>query len=532
MEEKLSVMAEAVRTAYKAGQEDEALEPLIACDNQGNPVGRMGNKEYVVFYDIRGEREIELTQTLTERDFDHFPPKPDTQLNFVTMIEYHSTLKARVAFPPEGRIRNTLAEVLSRNGIRFLKVAESEKAIHISYFMNGKNEEPFPGEDRIFVPSPEAGTYAEFPEMAAAEVRKLLAENLERPEGNQGGEYRFIAANLANVDVVGHIENEGAVCRAVECVDGELGKIIDLCRENKITLLVTADHGTVEEWLYPDGAVNTGHTKNKVPFILADFSSGQAEALSLRKEGELSDVAPTVLQLLGVEMPEEMTGRSMVEGDLPARKRRVLLLILDGWGIRDEREGNLICASETPQFDTAWETYPGALLEAAGESVGMPAGTVGNSESGHLHLGSGRRILLDRVKIDGAIQDGSFFENKAFLWAMNKAREEGKPLHFLGIVSFYSSHGTIDHLEALLDMAARQKMKDVYIHCLLGRRGEKPESGSIYVNEVDKMCRRFSVGRVATVMGRHWALDREENWHLVEKAYRALVYGEGRRITV
>jgi 2,3-bisphosphoglycerate-independent phosphoglycerate mutase len=526
MDEKQSAMVEAIRAAYLEGQEDEALEPIIAFDGPGSPAGRMKNGEYAIFYDIRGEREIELTRTLTEKDFRHIPVKPETLLNFVTMIEYHSTLKARVAFPPEGRIRNTLAEVLSNRGFRFLKVAESEKAVHISYFMNGKNEAPFPGEDRIVVPSPEAGTYTEFPEMAAAEVRKALAENLG------GGEYKFIAANLANVDVVGHIEDEKAACRAVECVDGELGRIIDLCREHRVTLCVTADHGTVEEWLYPDGAVNTGHTKNRVPFILADFSGQGAGDLRLRAEGELADVASTVLELLGVEAPVEMTGRSLLEGHVPVRDRRVLLLILDGWGIREERKGNLIYLSATPQFDMAWEIYPRALLQASGEAVGMPPLTVGNSESGHLHLGAGRRILLDRVKIDAAIRDGSFFENQAFLWAMNKAREEGKPLHFLGIVSFYSSHGTIDHLEALLDMAARQKLRDVYVHCLLGRRGEKPESGSIYVHEVEKMCRRFSVGRVVTVMGRYWALDREENWPLVEKAYRALVYGEGRQVSI
>jgi 2,3-bisphosphoglycerate-independent phosphoglycerate mutase len=524
MDKEYSVMAEAVRAAYREGQEDEALEPLVACRPPGSPVGRMKNGEYVIFYDIRGEREVELTRTLTEKDFPHLAVKPDTLLHFVTMIEYHSSLKARVAFPPEGRIRNTLAEVLSDAGLRFLKLSESEKAVHISYFMNGKNEKPFPGEERIVLPSPEAGTYARFPEMAAAEVTGVLGDNLGREE------LRFFAVNLANVDVVGHLEDEKAVCRAVECVDSELGRIIDFCREHRITLLVTADHGTVEEWLYPDGAINTGHTKNMVPFIAADFSGGGEERLSLRGEGELADVAPTVLQLLGLEAPEEMTGRSLIEGDIPRRERRVLLLILDGWGMREEEEGNLICASSTPCFDGAWETWPRSLLHASGEAVGMPAGTVGNSESGHLHLGAGRRILLDRVKIDASVRDGSFFENKAFLWAMNRAREESKPLHLLGIVSFYSSHGTIEHLEALLDMASRQGLKEVYVHCLLGRRGEKPESGSIYVQEVEKMCRRFDVGRVVTIMGRYWALDREENWHLVEKAYRALVHGEGRQV--
>jgi 2,3-bisphosphoglycerate-independent phosphoglycerate mutase len=157
----------------------------------------------------------------------------------------------------------------------------------------------------------------------------------------------------------------------------------------------------------------------------------------------------------------------------------------------------------------------------------MPADTVGNSEAGHLHLGAGRRILLDRVRIDKSIEDGSFFQNPAFLGAMQSARDKNRALHLLGIVSFYSSHGTIDHLFALLEMAKDMGLKEVYVHSLIGRRGERPESGSIYVDKVEKRCQSLATGRVVTVMGRYWALDREENWDRVEKAYRALVFGDG-----
>jgi 2,3-bisphosphoglycerate-independent phosphoglycerate mutase len=157
----------------------------------------------------------------------------------------------------------------------------------------------------------------------------------------------------------------------------------------------------------------------------------------------------------------------------------------------------------------------------------MPPDTVGNSEAGHLHIGAGRRIFLDRVKIDKSIEDGSFFRNPAFLRAMESAKEKGKALHLLGIVSHYSSHGTIDHLFALLQMAKQQGLNKVFAHALLGRRGERPESGAIYVAKVADMCRELSLGEVATVIGRFWALDREFNWDRVEKTYRALIYGEG-----
>ncbi|MCK4336389.1 MAG: phosphoglycerate mutase (2,3-diphosphoglycerate-independent), partial [Candidatus Aminicenantes bacterium] len=216
-------------------------------------------------------------------------------------------------------------------------------------------------------------------------------------------------------------------------------------------------------------------------------------------------------------------------GDL---QRRVCLLILDGWGMGGDTEGNMIIQAGAPEFDKLWEEFPHSQLEASGEAVGMPAGTVGNSEAGHLHIGAGRRIFLDRVRIDRAIEDRTFFSNGAFVWAMERAREKKVALHLLGIVSHYSSHGTIDHLFALLKLARNMGMKNIFVHSLIGRRGERPESGAIYVSQVEEMCREIGVGTVVTVMGRYWALDREENWHLVEKAYRALVFGDGTQVIV
>lgn len=520
-------MVKAIKKAYQAGQEDEALEPLIAVDSSNQPLGRFGKGDYVIFYDIRGEREIELTQSLIHKEFSLFPVEKDLDLNFVTMIEYDPSLDVKVAFPPEGKIPNTLYEVLSKEGLNFLKISESEKAVHIGFFMNGKNDEVFPGEERIIVPSPEGiSSYASIPEMSAGQVADEISKSLDNPS------FRMITSNFANVDVVGHIEDKTAVIRAVEEVDCQLGRVVEECRKKGVTLVVTSDHGTVEEWLYPDGAINTGHTQNPVPFIIADFASKNPESLGMKKGGELADVAPTLLDLLGMEKPAEMTGKNLLDQSLKddRTERKVLLLILDGWGMREEKKGNLIAEARTPHFDTLWSRFPHALLEASGEAVGMPSQTVGNSEAGHLHIGAGRRIFLDRVKIDKAIEDKSFFRNEAFLWAMEGAKRDRKALHLLGIVSFYSSHGTIDHLFALLRLAKQLKVERVFIHSLIGRRGEKPESGAVYVAKVLEMCQSLSLGHVVTVIGRFWALDREENWDRVEKAYRALVYGEGTHV--
>jgi len=528
MKGEMSSMVFAVNEAYDRGEEDEALEPIVAVDRDGQPVGRIKQGDSVIFYDIRGEREVEITESLVKNDFSHFPIAEELDLNYVTMIEYSSSLDVKVAFPPKEKIANTFVEVVTQAGLRLLKITESEKAVHVGFFLNGKTETIFPGEKRTVVPSPHGiDNYALTPEMSAGHVTEEIFQSLEKSA------YDVIIANLCNVDVIGHIEDRHAVLKAVESVDNELGRIAEFCREKEITLVITADHGTVEEWLYPDGKINTGHTKNLVPFILSDESLKTHKEIKIKEMGELADVAPTLLKLLNVCQPEEMSGQSLIQGELDSqgKNRRLLLLILDGWGKREEEYGNLIIEAKTPHFDKLWSGSPHALLKASGEAVGMPPGTVGNSEAGHLHIGAGRRILLDRVRIDRAIENGTFFQNEAFLWAVERAKNAGKSLHLLGIVSHYSSHGTIDHLFALLRLAKEKGLKHVYIHALIGRRGEKPESGAVYIGKVEDKCRLIAVGRVVTVMGRFWALDREENWDRVKKAYNALVFGNGRPVT-
>ena len=519
-------MSEAVRAAYRQGQEDEAMEPIVLADGEGQPVGRIQGGDYVVFYDIRGEREVELTESFVTPGFHAFPVEEEKP-HFVTMIQYDAELPVRVAFPPPAEIRNTLSEVVSAHGLGQAKVAESEKAIHLSFFLNGKRKEPFPGEERVVVQSPRGvDNYALVPELSANDVRRATMDVLAT------GQHHLVITNFANVDVVGHIEDERAVKLAVEAVDYQVGASVQAARTAGYTTIVTADHGTVESWLYPDGAVDTGHTASPVPFVL--IPAEDDVEIALRQGGSLIDVAPTVLELLHLPKPDEMTGQSLLtaspEGWL-ARERRVLLIIADGWGWRQEAHGNLIASAYTPAMDALQRRYPFTTLQAAGPLVGMPEGSVGNSESGHLHLGAGRPILSDRMRIDTALGDGSFYENAAFVWAMQQAKREGKRLHLLGIVSFYSSHGSMDHLLALMRMASEQGVPEVYVHAMLGRRGEQPESGANYIRLAEDEAARLGSIRVASVIGRFWSLDREGNWDRVEKAYRHLVFGDGTRVS-
>lgn len=292
-------------------------------------------------------------------------------------------------------------------------------------------------------------------------------------------------------------------------------------------MVLTSDHGTAEQWLYPDGTVDTGHTENPVPFILVDFSADGAAGFTLSKTGDLTDVAPSILDLAGIARPDEMTGRSLVvrkPGSWNPR-RKILLLVLDGWGHREEAYGNMIKEAGAPNFERLWREFPHTVLAASGEAVGMPAGTVGNSEAGHLHLGAGRRVYLERVRIDRAIADGSFSRNDVLLGAMERAKSSGRALHLMGIVSFYSSHGTIRHLFALMRMAQEAGLERAYIHSFIGRRNDMPETGAVYIDKVEALGRELGLGEVVTVMGRYWPLARASTPDRVEKAYKVLTRG-------
>ncbi len=521
-------MAEAVRRSYRRGQEDESLEPLVLVDAEGKPMGTLKDGDYVIFYNIRGEREVEISRSLLDKGFSDFPTEKDLRIHMATMIQYDPDLDVQVAFPSEQQIHDTLSEVVSRRGLKQVKVVESEKAVHITFYLNGKMADPFPGEDRVIVPSPKIdGEYDQIPEMSIAEVCHKAIEKLNDPQ------YHLVVANFCNTDVVGHVENKAAIRRAIEAVDTQLGLAVEATRQAGVPMLITADHGTVEKWYYPDGAIDTGHTDSPVPCILVDPQLPEGSDVRLWDGGALPDVAPTALEIMGLDKPEAMTGKSLLQkypsptGNKP---RRLFLLILDGWGVQPPGETNLISQANTPNMDHLLATYPNTTLQASGPAVGLPQGKVGNSEAGHLHLGAGRRILSDRSRIDAALEDGSFFQNQAFQWAMDGALKDGTNLHFLGIVSFYSSHGTIQHLFALMEWAKQMGFRDLYIHSILGRRGEQPESGAIYIEKVEEKSAELDLGQVVSVIGRFWALDREENWDRVERCYRQLVHGEGRAV--
>lgn len=296
---KVRSAAEAVEKSYEINETDEFIKPSLICNDNG-PLGLIGDGDSVVFFNFRADRAREITSALAVRDFDGFNRERLPALgSYVTMTMYEESFTFPVAFPPI-KLTNILGEVLSRNNLKQLRIAETEKYAHVTYFFNGGEEEVFPGEDRCLVPSPrDVATYDLKPEMSAFEVRD---EVLKRLDSN---EYDFILLNFANPDMVGHTGIMEAAVKACETIDKCLEAIVAKVRALGGTVIITADHGNCDRMMNGSSPY-TAHTTNPVPFILLKKGS------ALRDGGILADVAPTVLDLMGIDKPQEMTGESLI----------------------------------------------------------------------------------------------------------------------------------------------------------------------------------------------------------------------------
>lgn len=293
---------EAIRNSHKDGVTDEFVLPTAI--RSAVPEGLIRDGDGVIFFNFRADRARELTRVLIDADFREFPRKRRLNLStYVTMTQYAETFKVPVAYPPR-ELRKILGEVASQHEIRQLRIAETEKYAHVTYFFNGGEEKEFPGEQRIMIPSPkDVPTYDLKPEMSARQVTEALVKKFCAED------IRLVIANFANADMVGHTGNFEASVKACEVLDECLGKVVDAALSKKGRIVITADHGNIEQLIdYDTGMPHTAHTINRVPVILVD----EERKRSRLKEGTAIDVAPTVLQLLGLPQPPEMTGQSLI----------------------------------------------------------------------------------------------------------------------------------------------------------------------------------------------------------------------------
>mgnify|MGYP002555002591 FL=1 len=289
----------AIEDSYQKEVFDEFVVPTVIY-NGDKPVATIDDGDSVIFFNFRPDRARQITRALVDPEFNEFETKK-MNLNFVCMTEYDATMpNVKVAFKPE-KLTNTFGEYISKLGMKQLRIAETEKYAHVTFFFNGGEEKQYEGEDRILIPSPKVETYDMKPEMSAYEVTEKVVEAINSEK------YDSIILNFANPDMVGHTGNQEAAEKAIEAVDECVGKIVDALSKHNGKALITADHGNSEQMIdYKTGEPFTSHTTNPVPLILYGMDDVKL------KNGKLADLAPTMLDMMGLEKPAEMTGESLL----------------------------------------------------------------------------------------------------------------------------------------------------------------------------------------------------------------------------
>ena len=298
---KANSAVKAIEDSYQKEVFDEFVEPTVICNGE-EPIAKIEENDSVIFFNFRPDRAREITRAIVDKEFNEFETKK-MNVYFVCFTNYDETMpNVHIAFKKE-TLHNTFGEVVSKAGLTQLRIAETEKYAHVTFFFNGGEEKQYPGEDRILVPSPKVETYDQKPEMSAYEVTDKVVEALENDK------YDAVILNFANTDMVGHTGSLEAAIKAVEAVDECVGRIVKVIEEKKGNLLITADHGNAEQMIdYKTGEPHTAHTTNPVPIILITDNPNY----KLKENGKLADLAPTMLDLMGLEKPEEMTGESLL----------------------------------------------------------------------------------------------------------------------------------------------------------------------------------------------------------------------------
>lgn len=299
--EKATSVISAIESSYQQEVFDEFVLPTVICNNSNEPLATIQDNDSVIFFNYRPDRAREITRSLVDPEFDGFETKP-LNIYYVCFTQYDETIpNVHIAFKPES-LKNTFGEYVSSQGLTQLRIAETEKYAHVTFFFNGGEEKQYPGEDRILVPSPKVQTYDMQPEMSAIEVTDKVVEAI------QSDKYDCIILNYANPDMVGHTGNLEAAVKAIETIDNSVARVVSAIEEKNGMIIMTADHGNAEQMIdYKTGEPHTAHTTNVVPLVLIGVEGVQL------KSGKLADLAPTMLDLMEIPKPAEMTGESIIE---------------------------------------------------------------------------------------------------------------------------------------------------------------------------------------------------------------------------
>ena len=290
---------QAISDSYNEDVTDEFIKPIVIVDNNGKPLTAVQEGDVFICFNFRTDRLREITIALTQKDFPEYDMKT-IKLYYVTMTRYDETFKNVHIIFEKDNVNNTLGEILSNNNKKQLRIAETEKYAHVTFFFSGGREDKFPGEDRILIHSPKVATYDLQPEMSAIKVKDALIEELKRQT------YDFICLNFANGDMVGHTGVYEAIIKAVQTVDNCIGEIVEVAKSNNYDILIIADHGNADNARNEDGSPNTAHSLNPVPCILV------SDELTKINNGILADIAPTILKIMNLEIPPQMNGKVLI----------------------------------------------------------------------------------------------------------------------------------------------------------------------------------------------------------------------------
>ncbi|MBL7873219.1 MAG: 2,3-bisphosphoglycerate-independent phosphoglycerate mutase [Cyclobacteriaceae bacterium] len=299
--ERTTDVMRSVEQSYEAGVTDEFIKPIIAVDGNNNPIATIQEGDVVLCFNFRTDRGREITMALTQQDF-HEQNMNKLNLHYVTLTNYDDSFKGVKVIFDKDNLENTLGEIVSKANKKQIRIAETEKYPHVTFFFSGGREEVFPGESRLMCPSPKVATYDLQPEMSAHDIRDMIIPELEKKSAD------FICLNFANPDMVGHTGVFEAAVKACETVDQCNEAVTEAARKNGYAIIIIADHGNADKMINEDGTPNTAHTTNLVPCILVDD-----DYKGKLKDGKLGDLAPTILALMGVPIPKEMTGTVLID---------------------------------------------------------------------------------------------------------------------------------------------------------------------------------------------------------------------------
>ena len=293
-------LCDSIDKSYENNTTDEFIKPIVHIDKQGDPIGKIQNKDAVICFNFRTDRCRQITTALTQKEIKEFQMNP-LDLHYTTMTNYDDDFKNINVIYEKGHVVNTIGEVIEKNGLSKILIAETEKYPHVTFFFSGGREDKFEKEKRLMIDSPKVATYDLHPEMSAFKVTETIIPEIKK------GEADFICLNFANPDMVGHTGDYNAIIKAIEVVDKCAEKVVQSILENNYACIIIADHGNAEFVMNKDGTPNTAHTINPVPCFAINTGYNNIA------DGKLCDIAPTILKIMGVEIPKEMNGNILIQ---------------------------------------------------------------------------------------------------------------------------------------------------------------------------------------------------------------------------